>query len=131
MSARVAAVLYRWRMILSATILLGGAALLPRVNITHIDNDITAWFSREDPVYRDYERFRSEFGGTRTLIVALQGESADRLFSRETLEFIAKVSEDIERVETVQRVDSLATATIVTITIGTTANVTASYGLIP
>ena len=40
-----------------------------------IDNDITAWFSREDPVFQDYERFRQEFAGTRTLIVALQADT--------------------------------------------------------
>ena len=79
----------------------------------NIDNDITAWFSKDDPVYQDYERFREEFGGTRTLIIALKADSADRLFSRDTLEFIAQVTGDIERVDTVQRVDSLATATIV------------------
>ena len=33
---------------------------LPRANITDIDNDITSWFSREDSVYKDYERFRKE-----------------------------------------------------------------------
>ena len=113
MSARFAAVLYRWRIVLSAVILIGAAALLPRVNITHIDNDITAWFSKEDPVYRDYERFRAEFGGTRSLIIALQADSPERLFSRETLAFIAEITGDIDRVETVQRVDSLATATTV------------------
>ena len=113
MSARVAEVLYRWRIVLSALILLGAAALAPHVNITRIDNDITAWFSKEDQVYRDYERFRSEFGGTRTLIVALRADSPERLFSAGALAFIEQVSADIERVETVQRVDSLATVTIV------------------
>ena len=54
----------------------------PRANITHIDNDITAWFAKDDPVYRDYERFRDEFGGSRTLIIALKADSADRLFSQ-------------------------------------------------
>ena len=82
-------------------------------NITRIDNDITAWFSKEDPVYRDYERFRREFGGTRTLIVALQADSPARLFSSDTLRFIEQITGDIERVDTVARVDSLATATIV------------------
>ena len=57
--------------------------LIPRVNITHIDNDITAWFSKQDPVYQDYERFRTEFGGTRSLIIALKAETPDVLFSAE------------------------------------------------
>ena len=113
MSRTLAGAIYRWRFILSAFIVLGAFALAPRANITAIDNDITAWFSKEDPVYRDYERFRAEFPGTRVLIVALKAESADRLFSSETLRFIGRVTEEIERVETVQRVHSLATATIV------------------
>ena len=113
MSARLADVLWRRRYPLSAFIVLVAIAFAPRANITHIDNDITAWFSRQDPVFLDYERFRSEFGGTRSLIVALKADSPDRLFSRDTLAFIDRINGDIERVDTVQRVTSLATATIV------------------
>ena len=113
MSAWLADVLWRWRYPLSAFIVIVAVAFAPRANITHIDNDITAWFAKDDPVYRDYERFRDEFGGSRTLIIALKADSADRLFSRPTLDFIRQVSGDIERVDTVERVASLATATTV------------------
>ena len=112
-SAVVAALIWRWRLPMSAFLVLGAVLCVPSANITHIDNDITAWFSKEDPVYRDYERFRQEFGGTRTLIIAVKADTPERLFSRETLTFIEEVTGDIERVETVTRVDSLATATIV------------------
>jgi uncharacterized protein len=112
-SAALAAFIYRRRLPLTAVIFLGAILSIPRVDITHIDNDITAWFSREDPVYKDYERFRAEFGGTRSLIIALEADSADRLFARDTLTFIEQITGDIERVDTVQRVASLATATIV------------------
>jgi len=105
--------LWRWRYPLSAFIGVAAIAFAPLANITHIDNDITAWFAKDDPVYRDYERFRDEFGGSRTLIIALKADSADRLFSRPTLDFIRQVSGDIERVGTVERVASLATATTV------------------
>jgi predicted RND superfamily exporter protein len=105
--------IYRWRFPLSLFIVIGALALAPRANITHIDNDITAWFSKDDPVYRDYERFRAEFGGTRALIIALKAETPDRLFARDTLQAIEAITGDIERVDTVQRVNSLATATIV------------------
>jgi predicted RND superfamily exporter protein len=113
MSEWVAAFIYRWRLPLSAFVVLGALFLSPRANISNIDNDITAWFSKDDPVYRDYERFRQEFGGTRSLIVALQADTSDRLFSPETLQFIEQITGDIGRVETVQRVSSLSTATIV------------------
>jgi predicted RND superfamily exporter protein len=113
MSRLLADVIYRWRYFLSAVFILGALLSIPRANITRIDNDITAWFSKSDPVYKDYERFRQEFGGTRTLIVALEAGSADQLFSAGTLAFIEQITGDIERVDTVQRVDSIATATVV------------------
>ncbi len=113
MSAWLAAVIYRWRLPLSALLIAGAILAIPRANITRIDNDITAWFSKEDPVYKDYERFRAEFGGTRSLIIALQAGSADRLFAPDTLRFLAEITAAIERVDTVQRVASLATATVV------------------
>ncbi|MEO6212597.1 MAG: DUF1302 family protein [Vicinamibacterales bacterium] len=112
-SDTLAAFIYRWRLPMTVFIVLGALLCAPSANITKIDNDITAWFSKDDPVYRDYERFRAEFGGTRSLIVALTADSPDRIFSRETLQFIEQVSGDIERVDTVHRVDSLASATIV------------------
>jgi uncharacterized protein len=113
MSLRLAEFLWRWRFPLSAVIVICAVGFVPRANITHIDNDISAWFAPTDPVYRDYERLRDEFGGSRTLIVALKADSADRLFSRETLDFISQVTGDIERVDTVERVASLSTATTV------------------
>ena len=113
MSHALAGWIYRWRFPLSIFIVIGALALAPRANITKIDNDITAWFSKDDPVYRDYERFRTEFGGTRALIIALKADSPDRLFARDTLQTIEAITGDIERVDTVQRVNSLATATIV------------------
>src|SRR5688572_27185714 len=113
MSRRIAAVVFRWRYALSVATLVGAIAFIPLADITNIDNDITAWFSRDDPVYQDYERFRQEFGGTRSLIVALKAQTPDVLFTRESLHLLEQITGDIERVDTVQRVDSLASATIV------------------
>jgi hypothetical protein len=110
MSARLADVLFRWRYPLCAFILAGAVALLPKMNFTEIDNDISMWISKDDPVYRTYERFRDEFGGQRTLMIALK---SDRLFTPDGLGFVRQLTEDIKRVETVQRVNSLATANIV------------------
>ena len=113
MSRLLAEVIYRGRFPLTIFFVLGAILSIPRANVTKIDNDITAWFSKSDPVYQDYERFRQEFGGTRTLIVALEAKSPQMLFSAETLRYIVQVTGDIERVDTVQRVDSIATATVV------------------
>ena len=57
-----------------------------------------------------------------TLIVALQGRLADRCSRATTLAFIERITGDIERVDTVQRVASLATATIVEAPVPTAAS---------
>ncbi|HEV8319058.1 MAG TPA: MMPL family transporter [Vicinamibacterales bacterium] len=110
MSGWIAGLLWRVRYPACAVILLGFVVLAPSTNFTELDNDISAWISKTDPVYQTYERFRAEFGGGRPLIVALK---SDRLFTRESLEFIRDVTEDIRRVDTVERVQSLSTANIV------------------
>jgi predicted RND superfamily exporter protein len=112
-SRAIARILYRWRIPASAAVILGAALLLPRANLTSIDNELTAWFSRDDPIYREYERFRDEFGGTRNLIVAIQAPSREGLLSREGFAFLEALSGDIERIDAVERVNSLATATLV------------------
>ena len=110
MSLRLARFIFRFRYALCALILGGALWLAPKVNFTEIDNDITMWISTDDPIYQQYERFREEFGGQRLLLIALQSE---RLFTPESLEFIRQITGDIERVDTVDRVHSLATANIV------------------
>ncbi len=113
MSLRAAKFIYRWRLLLSGAIVIGALVLSPRAQIQTIDNDLTAWFSADDPVYQDYVRFRDEFGGTRTVIVAIEAPSRERLFSAEGFAFLENISDDIERVQVVTRVSSLATATVV------------------
>ena len=113
MSAALARVLWRFRYLLSFAVVAGAILFAPSVGRTTIDNDLTSWFSPDDPIYQQYERFRDEFGGTRTLIVAVRAPSKARLLSDEAFAFIDQVSGDIERVETVERVNSLSTATVV------------------
>lgn len=109
-ASRIAPRIFAWRLPLTAIVIVGALLFAPQADFTSLDNDITAWFSRDDPVFQEYERFRAEFGGTRSLIVALEG---DGIFTPEGLSLIRRISEDIERVETVDRVQSLTTANVV------------------
>ena len=113
MSRRIAELIYRFRFPLCGVILAGFVALLPLTNVTEIDNDISMWIAKDDPVYVTYERFREEFGGQRSLLIALR---SDRLFTPEGLEFVRRVTDEIGRVNTVERVQSLSTVNIVTAT---------------
>jgi predicted RND superfamily exporter protein len=113
-SERFALFVYRWRWLLTAVAVAGAVAFAPRLAIiASIDNDITAWFSREDPVFKEYERFREEFGGTRSLIVALQTSDGSSFFTDGRLEFLDAVTSDIERIPLVQQAQSLTNANIV------------------
>jgi predicted RND superfamily exporter protein len=113
LSRALADIAWRFRRVFTAAIIIGAALLAPRANITKIDNDLTAWFSVSDPIYKDYERFRDEFGGTRTLIVAVEAPSKAALVSDAGLRLIDQLTHDIEKVQAVQRVNSLATATVI------------------
>ena len=93
MTARFADFLWTFRWWLTVGIVVGAIFLAPRADLTKIDNDITAWFSKADPIYREYDRFREEFGGTRTLIIALDvapdaADAAAGVFTEERLRFI-------------------------------------------
>lgn len=113
MSRRLADIIWRWRRVLVTIIVLGAVAFAPSANITKIDNDLTAWFSVDDPIYKDYARFRDEFGGTRTLIIAIEAPTREQLLSAEGFALVEDLSSQIEKVQTVQRVSSLATATVI------------------
>ena len=110
MSRVVANVIFRCRYPLSAVIVIGAILFAPKMNFMSIDNDLSMWVSKDDPVYQTYERFRTEFGGQRILLIALK---SDRLFTPASLSFIRQITEEIERVDLVERVQSLATANIV------------------
>jgi len=110
MSRWLAGAIFGFRYPLLAVIAAGFLWFAPQTNLTELDNDLTMWVSKDDPVYQTYERFRKEFGGQRNLLIAI---TSDRLFTPESLEFVRDVTGDIQRVQTVERVQSLATANLV------------------
>lgn len=102
--------LWRWRRLLAGLSVLGALLLAPLADIRTLDNDVSAWFQRDDPVYTDYERLKQEFPGSRTLIIALASEDA---FAPAMLDALRAITADVERVQAVRRVQSLATANVV------------------
>jgi hypothetical protein len=96
---------HRWR--IAGAVLLASVALLPHAKGLAFENDMSTWFQPDDPVYATYRHYRDEFGGTRTLIIAV--ESRD-LWSRPVLEYLKRLSFELEKLPHVLRVYSLATA---------------------
>lgn len=109
-SARFARWLFDWRRPLTALVLLGAIVCARYANPDNVNNDLSAWVSKDSPEYREYDRFRREFGGSRVLIVAVAG---DGLFTPEGLAYLDRVSREIARLPLVERVQSLATANVV------------------
>ena len=107
---RFTAWLWRWRRLLAIVSVLGAVSLAPLADIRSLDNDISAWFQTDDPVLQDYERLKKEFPGSRTLIIAIESPDA---FAPSMLEALRAISSDIERVDAVRRVQSLATSNVV------------------
>ncbi|MGC9324767.1 MAG: efflux RND transporter permease subunit [Desulfomonilia bacterium] len=68
---------------------------------------IDAWFSDDDPVSVDYRFFRDTFEGGNSLIIAV--ESRD-IFSRDVLQYISAKTSELEQMDFVRRVTSLANA---------------------
>jgi len=120
MSLALARFLYRFRLVITFLIVAGALALAPRAQITRIDNDISAWFSKDDPVLRDYDRLRQEFTGSRTLIVALAGPGVT---SAAGLDVLRRITADVERVPYVIRAYSLASANTIRATGGEDAGI--------
>jgi uncharacterized protein len=110
MSLALARFLYRFRFLLTFLIVAGALGMAPLAQITRIDNDISAWFEKSDPVLRDYDRLRAEFTGSRTLIVALEGPAATTAAG---LDALRRITGDIERVPFVVRAYSLASANVI------------------
>lgn len=108
---RFTAGLWRWRRWLAGLALLGALLLAPLADIRTLDNDVSAWFRKDDPVYADYERLKQEFPGSRTLIIAL--DAGGDAFTPAMLEALRAITADVGRVQAVRRVQSLATANVV------------------
>lgn len=107
---RIACLIYRLRLGLLGVAVLGVLWLAPKIDLADLDDDLTTWLSKDDPIYQTYERFRREFGEQQPILIAVK---SDHLFTPDVLRFIRDVTDDLQRVDTVERVDSLATANVV------------------
>jgi len=106
---RLAHAIFRWRLPLSGLIIAAALALATQADVVTINNDLSAWVARDTREYQTYERFIEEFGGTRNVIVALEGE----IFSVDGLQGVDAITRAIVQIPLVQQVYSLSTANIV------------------
>jgi len=71
------------------------------------DNSLKTWFSEDDPHYIAYQKYRDAFDGSSYLIIALRSEN---IFSMDNLYFLEQKTEELEDLEKVTSVHSLANA---------------------
>jgi predicted RND superfamily exporter protein len=95
-------------------ILCAGILAVPALLLTasvNIDNSTTIWFQKDNPHYREYQRFLKEFGSDRFFLVAYTN---DALFTTSALQALKGLRDDIRSLEGVEKVVTLLDAPVVT-----------------
>ncbi len=87
-----------------------GLLLLPLIAGLHVDTSTESVLDRSDPAWDFYRYSQSLFGGDELLVVALEGE---RPFDPDLLGAVRRLSDALEGLEGVRRVDSIATVPVV------------------
>jgi len=72
-----------------------------------LDNTISAWFAKDDPISVNYNNFRDAFEGGRYLVVAVK---SDNLFSADVLTYIKEKTYELKDMDLAKRVHSIANA---------------------
>lgn len=95
---------YRWWFLAS---LIGLTAFLGW-NIKHIrtDNSIEVWLNEDDPGLSFYNSFKKDFGGEEFILIVIDSE---KIFTKEAIGLINQITSEINSVEGVAGVISLAT----------------------
>jgi predicted RND superfamily exporter protein len=98
---------------LCAAAIAGSLALAER---TRIDNSYEAYFAPGDPSYRDYLKYRDDFGSDEVSYIMYEAPgAADGVFDLAVMEQVAKLTEALEdEVPFIYEVTSLANAELVT-----------------
>lgn len=103
---RLAAFIYRLRAWLFSAVILAGVFFAANIRF-EMNNKLDAWFEDDDPVSVDFRLFRDTFEGGDSLIVGLESEN---LFTRENLAYLVAKTDELETVDHVRYVVSLANA---------------------
>lgn len=92
-----------------------GAALLASLGVASlkIDTKTDSILDRRAPAWRQYQRALKLFGGDEVVVIALRGAEA---FEKSVLEQVARISAELQTLEGVRRVDSLATVPLISAT---------------
>ena len=99
-------IIFKLRYILLALIMISTIVFAMFINMD-LDNTISAWFAKEDPISINYNSFRDTFEGGRYIIVAVRSQ---KLFSKEVLGYIKAKSDELKDIDLAKRVHSLANA---------------------
>ncbi len=98
--------IYKSRFVLLLLVIVATLFLAFQIKID-IDNSLKADFSENDPDYMVYENFRDVFEGGSYFIAILESEN---IFTYEVLNYIREITEQLEYIDKVDRVHSLANA---------------------
>lgn len=102
----VAQVLYKFRFIFLILIIGVTVALIPSLRVEQ-DNTLQAWFEKTNSTYVNYKNFQEEFNISEFELIVLKTRD---IFSYEILQYIKEKTFELENVNYIERVHSLANA---------------------
>jgi predicted RND superfamily exporter protein len=83
---------------------------IPGLQRLRVDTSTDSVLDRRDPAWQTYQHSQDLFGGDELIAIALTG---DRPYDPDVLSRVAELSERIEAIEGVRRVDSIATVPVI------------------
>jgi predicted RND superfamily exporter protein len=90
--------------------LLLGLATIPGLRMLQVDTSTDSVLDRRDPAWQTYQHSQDLFGTDELIAVALTGE---RPYDPDVLALVSRLGEQIEALEGVRRVDSIATVPVI------------------
>lgn len=102
----IAQVLYKFRFIFFILIIVVTITLIPFLKMEQ-DNTLQAWFGKTDSTYVRYKNFQKDFNTGEFELVVLKARD---IFSYKVLQYIKEKTFELENVDYVERVHSLANA---------------------
>lgn len=95
---------FRWPIVLLFPLIAG--VMLSQA-IPHFDfaGSVRIWFGKEDPIIKDYDRFKANFGTDETVVIAFRDEEG--IFRPKPLATIDRITEKLWQTQYIGRVDSI------------------------
>ncbi|MEA3498093.1 MAG: MMPL family transporter [Campylobacterota bacterium] len=96
----------KYKIILLTTLLV--ATLSISLKDIAFEGSYRIWFDKDSSIIKNYDKFRKDFSGDDTFIVAFQDSSTDGVFNKKAVDTIINLTDEFESIDGVDDVSSLS-----------------------